>query len=126
MEKEKIRLSNKQEFELIPMGISNSGNSRSFRLITTLSHEEVKALFLDTNNISQIEYILADGTVDRTYLDCTSLKSVNSLLNYKIDDSNVHDVIEVVLNVSEVERTLQNIDTEIDNLSNTVVMMSIL
>jgi len=68
--KEKIKLKNGQEFETIPGGIETQGNRRIFKFTSTLTHDEILSIFTNEDNISLISYVLADGTIDKTYLDC--------------------------------------------------------
>lgn len=75
---EKIKLKNGQEFELVPMGISiNEFKKRStFKILTNLPYEEIKAAFSDPENISEISHVLDDETINKVYTDCVSLTSL--------------------------------------------------
>lgn len=125
--KEKIKLKNGQEFELIPMGISTNEFTkvRKFKFKSSLAYAEILAMFSDFSNIEKIDYVLADGTVEKTYLDCVSLKSFGFSPNYKIDENTTADIFVVEIGIDIVERTIQEINSQIDDLANTVVMVSV-
>jgi len=62
---EKIRLKDGTEFDLIPMGINEKGNRRSFTIYTDIDPESV----FTESNVDRIEYISASGEVLKVYLD---------------------------------------------------------
>lgn len=105
--KEKIRLKNGQEFEIIPMGIEVQGNRRIFKFVSELSYPEVLEVFANEDNISKIEYILADGTTGRTYLDCVSLKALGFNPKYQVFEDATADVFIVEISIDAVERVLK-------------------
>lgn len=123
---EKIKLKNGQEFTLIPMGITTAEKIRIFRVTSTLSYEEIKTAVSNTDNISSIDYTLADGNTYRTYADCVSFKGLAFDKGVKIDDSTISDVYAISLSTDAVEKSMIDLNNQIDDLSNTVVMISML
>jgi len=105
--KEKIKLKNGQKFEIIPMGIETQGNRRIFKFTSELSYSDVLAILTNEENIEKIEYILADGTTDRTYLDCISLKALGFNPNYQVFEDATADVFIAEISIDAVERVLK-------------------
>ncbi len=121
--KEKIKLKNGQEFEIIPMGIEVQGNRRIFKFVSELSYTEVLESFSDEDNLSKIDYILADGSVDKTYLDCISLKSLSFNPYYQVGDKTI-DVYIAEISTDAAEAQSKQMQKYIYDLSNTIVMLS--
>lgn len=121
--KEKIKLKNGQEFEIIPMGIEVQGNRRVFKFVSELSYPKVLEMFSDEDNISKIDYILADGSVDKTYLDCISLKSLSFNPYYQVGDKTI-DVYIAEISTDTAEARTKQMQKCIYDLSNTIVMLS--
>lgn len=121
--KEKIKLKNGQEFEIIPMGIEVQGNRRVFKFVSDMSYTEVLEVFSDEDNLSKIDYILADGYVDKTYLDCISLKSLSFNPGYQVGDGTA-DVYIAEISADAAEAQSKQMQKCIYDLSNTIVMLS--
>lgn len=119
---EKIKLSDSQstQLDLIPNGIStdNTTNIRKFMFRSSITYSELLTLFNSPANIKTIAYILADGSTGTTYTDCVELKS----LSYDITG----EYYTAELSIDAVEKALQSMNAQIDDLSNTIVMMSML
>lgn len=113
---EKIRLKNGQEFEIIPMGIELRGNQRIFKFKSTLTYAEVLGLLSNEDNVSSISYVLADGTIDKTYLDCVVLKGLGFNPGYQVDENTTADVYTAEISVDAVERALKNIQKTLTEL----------
>ncbi len=114
--KEKIKLKNGQEFETIPGGIETQGNRRIFKFTSTLTHDEILSIFTNEDNISLISYVLADGTIDKTYLDCVELKGLGFNPGYQVDGNTTADVYTAELSIDPVERLLKNIQKALTEL----------
>jgi len=121
--KEKIKLKNGQEFEIIPMGIEMQGNRRIFKFVSELSYPEVLESFSNEDNLSKIDYILANGSVDKTHLDCISLKSLSFNPGYQVGDESV-DVYIAEISADAAEARAKQMQKCIYDLSNTIVMLS--
>ena len=74
---EKIKLGNKQTFEILPMGISTNvfEKTRTFSFISDLGYSEVEIAF-QPENTSQIEYYSIADELLKIYADCAALKSL--------------------------------------------------
>lgn len=121
---EKIRLKDNTEFDIIPMGIDNKEKFRIIKFTSELTHAEILAKFSDMN-IEEINYILADNSIGVTYEDCVTLKSLIFIPNVQVDDNTVSDIYVVVLSTDAVERGMQTLNTEVDNIVNAIAIMSI-
>jgi hypothetical protein len=123
---EKIKLKNGQEFELVPMGINTNEftKRRIFKFKSNLTYTDVLAMFLEYENIEKIDYILADGTVGKTYLDCVKLMHFGFSPNYEVDVNTTADIFIVELSVDSFEKKLKEMNSNLDDLANTVVMVS--
>lgn len=110
---EKIRLKNGQEFNLVPMGISEQNKTRSFKITTTLTYEEIKAVFSDPENISNIDYILSDDIPYRTYADCVSFKGMAFETGVLVDGNTEADVYTVILSIDPVELAMKKMQENI-------------
>ena len=122
---EKIRLKDGTEFVTIPMGIDTKGNLRIIKFTSELTHTEILAKFSDIN-IEEINYILADNSIGATYEDCVTLKSLTFIPNVQVDDNTVSDIYVAVLSTDAVERGMQTLNTEVDNIVNAIAIMSIM
>jgi len=111
---EKIILNNKQEFEIIPMGISEdtAKKRRSFKFISILYYEEIKTIFSNSENLSSIDYVLADGT-RTTFADCVSYKGLGFTPDYQIDDITVSDIYSVTISTDILEQGMKILLKEI-------------
>lgn len=112
---EKIRLRDGTEFTLVPMGITETDKLRIFKIVSNLTYDETLLNFTNENNISQIEYILADNSVGATYQDCVSFQWIMYIPNEKIDDNTVANVYEVALSTDDIERKIKATQQFIDN-----------
>ena len=121
---EKIRLKDGTELNLIPMGITEKPNLRIFKFVSELAHEEILGKF-NGGNIEEINYTLADDTVGATYKDCIVLKSLTFVPNVQIDDNTVSDIYAVAISTDPIERGMQTLNTEVDNIVNAIAIMSI-
>jgi len=122
---ERIRLSNGTEFILIPMGIEERDRLRYFKFTSDLNYYDILAEFENPDNLAVIEHVLADGTVGTTYNDCVSFKTLTFAPKVQIDDKTVTDIYIVCVGTDAVERTLQALNTNIDDLTNVIAMMSL-
>ena len=98
------------------MGIELRGNQRIFKFKSTLTYAEVLGLLSNEDNISSISYVLADGTIDKTYLDCVALKSLGFNPGYKVDENTTADVYTAEISIDAVERLLKNIQKTLTEL----------
>jgi hypothetical protein len=122
---ERIRLSNGTEFTLIPMGIEERDRLRYFKFTSDLNYYDILAEFENSDNLAVIEHILADGSVGATYNDCVSFKTLTYAPDVEIGDKTVTDIYIVCVGTDAVERTLQALNTNIDDLTNVIAMMSL-
>ena len=111
---EKIKLKNGQEFELIPMGIStdNIMKRREFAIMSELPFEEIKAIFSNIDNISEIHYT-KDNLTSKTYADCVGFKSIKLDTDYKIDENTITDIYIVELSIDAMEKELNELNEEL-------------
>lgn len=95
---EKIKLGNKQTFEILPMGISTNvfEKTRTFSFISDLGYSEVEIAF-QPENISQIEYYSIADELLKIYADCAALKSLTKEFGKEYEDGKFADVYTVVL-----------------------------
>lgn len=121
---EKIRLSNGAEFMLVPMGIETRDKLRCFKFVSELNYYDILSNFSNTDNLLIVEHVLADGTVGTTYSDSVVYKSLTFAPGVAIDDNTVSDVYMVAISTDPVEREIKNLKTDIDDLTNIIVMMS--
>lgn len=114
---EKIRLKNGQVFDIIPMSINTNNNTKSrlFKIISALSSNEIKEIFTK-DNIAIIEYILEDGTINKTYYDCVSLKGTSVEYDAQVDENITADVYTVELSIDAIERMILSLKSEIAEL----------
>lgn len=105
---EKIILSNLQEFNLIPMGISEDTEKkrRSFKFTSVLTYEQIKTIFSDSANLTSIDHALADDS-KVSYMDCVGIKGLSLDFGVQIDVLTVADVYTVTLSTSIVEKELE-------------------
>jgi len=103
---EKIRLRNGQEFELVPMGISDNSATkrRKFTFTSTLTYQEIENMFAVNDNISVIQHLDEVGEILTTYVDCTALKLISRNLEL--------GAYTVELSVDAIEKELQRLKTE--------------
>lgn len=120
---EKIRLKNGTEFELVPMGIGNFGEVRTFKFISTLDYSETLQQFINTENIETIEHILSDGSVVTTYMDCVNFNNLTYSQLYNEENETIESVYTVELSVNEVERMLMDVKRKITTLENENAML---
>ena len=115
---EKIKLSNNQEFDLIPMGITvdTANKRRYFKFTSSLTYAEILALFSASENLTTVSYILADTTVGATYTDCVALKSLSYIINYKVDDLTTANIYVAEISTDAAERSMQSLQSEIADL----------
>ena len=114
---EKIKLSNSQEFDLIPMGIVTSGSNRYFKFVSDLPHEDILSIFSDESNLVSIDYIGEDGLVARTYQDCVKMLMLSFVPDYKVDDTTVADIYIATVTTDAVARALQDAQSERENIA---------
>jgi len=123
---EKIKLKNGQEFELVPMGIEERTDVRYFKFISSLTHDEILAIFSDSENLATVEYIGADGLVATTYQDCVKMLVLSFVPDYKVDDNTTADIYIVAISTNEITRNMETMRSQMNDISNTVVMMTML
>lgn len=121
---EKIKLSNSQEFDLIPMGIVTQGNNRFFKIISDLPYVDILSIFSDESSLASIDYIGEDGSVARTYQDCVKMLALSYVPDYKVDDTTVADIYIVTVTTDATARELQRLNGEVDNVVLSMIMMS--
>lgn len=115
---EKLKLFNGQEFDLIPMGIvtDDAKKVRYFKFTSELTHEELKAIFFDSTNLANIDYIQEDGAI-KTYQDCVKMLVLSFVPNYQVDDNTTADIYVVTVSTDEVLRGMENAKEERDAIS---------
>jgi hypothetical protein len=113
---EQIKLKNGSVFEMIPMGVSESEKKRIFKFTSSLTYEEIKTLFSTSDNISSIDYILADGTTSKTYADCVSFKGLSFETDIEVEEGITTDVYTVTLSADAVEKTIKVLQSKIATL----------
>ena len=125
---ERIKLKNNQEFELIPMGITNDnlGKIRKFMFVSELSYEELKSCFSNKSNVGEIDIVSNDGTVLKSYMDCVGLKSITFTVDYKISDEDIRDIYIIELSTNKLEKEMDSLNSDLVGLCNTLVTMSML
>ena len=114
---EKIKLKNGQEFELVPMGIEERTDVRYFKFISSLTHDEILAIFSDSENLATVEYIGADGLVATTYQDCVKMLVLSFVPDYKVDDNTTSDIYIVTISTDAVAMKLKTAQEERDTIS---------
>lgn len=97
---EKIKLTNGQILDIIPMGICMNmyERTRTISFVSNLGYADIESAF-ETPNIENIEYLSAAGDLLKTYSDCTGLKSLTKEFGRQVEDSIVSDVYTVVLTI---------------------------
>lgn len=70
---EKLRLKDGTEFDLIPMGVSETGNRRNFTIYSANNPENV----FTESNVDRIEYVSESGEVLKIYLDGVKAVGIN-------------------------------------------------
>jgi hypothetical protein len=121
---EKIRLASGTEFGLVPMGIVDKDKLRYFKFVSSLSYDEIKAIFSESNNVSSIDYVLSDGSTYLTYADGVAYKCLSFVPDVAIDDNTVSDVYIVTISTDPTGKAIQTLNAEMDNITNTIVMMT--
>ncbi len=135
---EKLKIGN-TEFDLVPMGISEDTQrkTRSFRFTSQLSNGVVYDIVSAIT--TEIQHIGNDGKVSNTYADIASFKGLLFEKDVIVEDGVIADVYTVTYSVDAVEKELGSIRTQliasheevtelnnqIDDLSNTIVIISI-
>ena len=107
------------------MGIDNKDKLRIIKFISDLTHAEILDKFSEAN-IEKVEYILADETIGTTYEDCTVMKSLTFIPNAQVTNNTISDIYMVVISTDAVERGMQTLKTEVDNIVNAIAIMSIM
>lgn len=99
---EKIKLYNKQMFELVPMGITTNiyNQTRQFSFISNLNYGEIESAFNNAENISKIEYLSVSNELLKTYIDCIGLKMLSKEFNKEYEDGKFADVYKVELEIN--------------------------
>lgn len=117
---EKIKLANGQEFDLVPMGINSlSDKRRQFKFTSDMSYDDIKAMFLNPDNLASIDHILQSGEITTTYTDCVSLKQVSTEFDVQIGE-NTMDVYTVTLSIDSVEKQLQNVSGSLETTNSDI------
>ena len=96
---------------------------RYFKFTSELTHEELLAIFSDSTNLSSIDYIQEDGAI-KTYQDCVKMLVISFVPNYQIDDNTTADIYVVTVSTDEVLRGMETINTQITDIFNTIVIMT--
>lgn len=131
---EKIILANGQEFVAAPLGLINNDitKRRKLTFASELGYVDVMEMLSNPDNVSEITYILENGTVIGVYTDCVNLKALSIDIEkglYTAEFST--DVMERKINITEqkleaAEHRMIELNAEIDNLSNALVMISMM
>ena len=97
---EKIKLNNKQTFDIIPMGIGTNKyeKKRFFSFIADLGYSDIENAF-NKANISKIDYYSSVGELLKTYTDCISLKVLSKELDKEYEDGKFADIYTVKLEI---------------------------
>ena len=114
---EKLILSNGQEFELAPMGVTvdSRNKRRTFKFVTALTYEEIKAIFSDSANLTSIDYVLANGA-KINYADCTGYKGLSFTPSYVVDDVTIPDTYTVEVTTDAFEKRIAETESAQTNL----------
>jgi hypothetical protein len=108
------------------MGIVDKDKLRYYKFVSALSYDEIKAIFAESNNVSSIDYVLSDGSTYLTYADGVTYKCLSFMPDVKIDNNTVSDVYIVAISTDPTGKAIQALNTEMDNITNTIVMMTML
>jgi hypothetical protein len=103
---EKIKLTNGQEFFIVPMGITSAEKRRSFIILSDLQFTEIETAFSDSN-ITSIQYLSETGEILATYNDCITLKTMARDLEY--------GTYTIELSIDAMEIKLNNTQKYVDN-----------
>lgn len=118
---EKLKLSNNQEFDLIPMGVITDASKkvRYFKFTSELTHEELLAIFSDSTNLSSLDYIQEDGAI-KTYQDCVKMLMLSYAPEFKVDDNATTDVYIVTVSTDAIGMALKSVQEQQAMLSSTI------
>ncbi len=116
------------EFNLVPMGISVNDvkKTRSIRFISELDYPEIYTIVSNLNNMDTITIIGQDGNTQNTYADCIAFKGLGYEKDVVIDDVTTADVYTVTYSIDAVEKAMKSLNSQIDDLSNIIVIISML
>ena len=105
---EKLKLSNNQEFVLIPMGIVTDASKkvRYFKFTSALSYWEISAIFSDSANLSSVDYIQNDGAT-KTYQDCVKMLVISFVPDYRVDDNTTADIYVVTVSTDAIYKAIE-------------------
>jgi hypothetical protein len=110
---EKIKVANGQEFDLVPMGISNpSDKRRQFKFTSDMPYDDIKIMFLNPDNLASIDHILQSGEVTTTYTDCVSLKQLSTEFDVLIGEETI-DVYTALISIDAVEKQVASLQQEL-------------
>ncbi len=123
---EKLKLANGQNFDLIPMGIvtDETKKVRYFKFTSALSYDELKSMFFDSSNLVSIDYIGEDGKTLKSYQDCVKTLVISFVPSYKVDDNITADIYVVTVSTDAVLRGIETMNTQITDIFNTIVIMT--
>lgn len=99
---EKIRINN-NEFELVPMGVTENDKKRTLKLTSNKTSVEIEEIFSD---VSKISLILEDGT-EKTWLDGVKTTAITNHLD---------GTYTVEISTDAVERRIAELQAEIQAL----------
>ncbi len=128
------------EFDLVPMGntADDIKKTRSIQFISDMGMNDVFGIVTNPENYNLIEIIGQDGNPQNVYTDIAAFKHIGYTKDVEIDQGTTADVYTVTYSVDAVEKELSNLsnqltvarseigslNTQIDDLSNTIVIIS--
>ncbi len=120
---EKLKIGN-TEFDLVPMGITEDSTrkTRSFKFISASSYNDV--IYVVSGHISTIQHIGNDGNPLNTYGDIAKFKSLSFEKDVELSAGVLADVYKVTYSTDAVEKAINELNNQIDDLSNTIVIIS--
>lgn len=120
---EKIKIGN-TEFDLVPMGIGEDivKKTRYFKFISNLDYAQVINLVsLNTDNIQHLD---SEGNIINTYADIVAFKGLAFEKDVVIEDGVTSDVYTVTYGTDPIQKEINRLNNEVDDLSNTIVIIS--
>jgi hypothetical protein len=97
------------------MGISGDSKLRNYTISSALTHQQILDGF---NDVSAIQYLSEADEVLTTYLDGVSAKTVTQDME--------NGTFTIAVSIDPVERALKDMDMQLDDMSNTIVMISMM
>jgi molybdopterin-guanine dinucleotide biosynthesis protein len=115
---EQFKLNDGTILNIVPMGIGDNtiAKTRTVMFQTTLTYAEIETILLNSTNLSVTQHLSETGEVYNTYTDIAKLKNLGYDYN-----SNTYTA---VFSTDEVEAKLQSITTQLDDLTNVIIVIS--